>query len=51
MNLQRVVSGFLLEDNYLGHLGWGDDSGDDVKSVQAEKLRVEASMGKTPHEY
>ena len=48
---RQGVSRFLVEDNYLGHLGWGDDSGDDVKSVQAEKLRVEASMGRTPHEY
>jgi hypothetical protein len=36
--IQLAVSGFLLADDYLGHLGWGDDSGDDVKSVQAEKL-------------
>lgn len=49
--LRLGVSGFLDEDNYLGHLGWGDDSGDDVNSVQAEKLLVEASMGRTPHEY
>jgi len=31
---------------YLGHLGSGDDSGDDAKERRVGELRAEASTGK-----